>query len=497
MEVRDNIMTILKSITPIRYKFSKENRQFDNAFKTRSLQSLIKSIDYHPKLKDEFAPSPEFMNNKNNKYEINFKNSDEYIKELSDLNNLPLIVNNKNCLKNGKFNDDFDISPLSNKEEKKKIMEEKERRKRERLEERLKKLKLWRESDSNTDSLKYNPNYELKKKKIFSVHIRPPTLKKIKIQKEENEKNADKKKNKLGINNNLNKSQNQNNGTQNPNNSIQTQNLNPNQNQSEITFDKNKNEADNNINITINHINNQNNKEIRIHSINNNSLINNDSRSNRSNSSKLKFQENNYFSSKSVSRNILKPREKVLNLKNRIKVYEKNSSTNSDYNTMEINKSTNIEDISIIHQEKEKFNSIHSMRNIINRNNNVYLPKITKKIKKSLRSRTNRNNGIKNSFYFKKMLGRKSDIFVGEQSKNAIAYFPNYDFFRPHIPTTTFKYKKNDVDYKKYITGKIIRGYNYSSEKYFVFEYKIKKPKKLNLNRERIKIIEILKKKVE
>ena len=55
----------------------------------------------------------------------------------------------------------------------------------------------------------------------------------------------------------------------------------------------------------MNNIKNQNNKEIRINSINNSSLINNDSRSNRSNSSKLKFQENKYFSSKSISRNIL------------------------------------------------------------------------------------------------------------------------------------------------------------------------------------------------
>ena len=192
MEVRDNIMTILKSITPIRYKFSKEYKQLDKAFKSMSLQNLMKSLDYHPKLKDEFAPSPEFLNNKN-KYEINFKNSNEYIKELSDLNNLPLIANNKNCLKNGQFNDEYDINPLNNKEEKKKIMEEKERRKRERLEERLRRFKLWKESDSNTDSLKYNPNYDFIKKKVFSVHIRPPTVKKVRIPKAENEKNDDKK----------------------------------------------------------------------------------------------------------------------------------------------------------------------------------------------------------------------------------------------------------------------------------------------------------------
>jgi hypothetical protein len=484
MEVRDNIMTILKSITPIRYKFSKEYKQLDKAFKSMSLQNLMKSLDYHPKLKDEFAPSPEFLNNKN-KYEINFKNSNEYIKELSDLNNLPLIANNKNCLKNGQFNDEYDINSLNNKEEKKKIMEEKERRKRERLEERLRRFKLWKESDSNTDSLKYNPNYDFIKKKVFSVHIRPPTVKKVRIPKAENEKNDDKKKKNLAANNTLNNTQNQ--------NITQSQNLNQNQTQIAITFDKNKNDPNNNINITMNNIRNPNLKES---GNNNNSLTLNDSGSNRSSSSKLRYKElKNNFSTKSISRNVSKNKEKMQNLKNRLKVFHKNSSTNSDINTIEINKSTNIEDLSLIHQDREKYSSIHSMRNI-NSNKNIYLPKIVKKIKKPLKSRTKRNNGIKHSIYFKKMLGRKDDLF-GEQAKNVIAYCPNYDFFRPHIPTTTFKYKKNDEDYKKYVTGKIIRGYKYSPEKYFVFEYKKNKPKKLNLIRERLKMIEILKKKVE
>ena len=73
--------------------------------------------------------------------------------------------------------------------------------------------------------------------------------------------------------------------------------------------------------------------------------------------------------------------------------------------------------------------------------------------------------------YFKKMLGGKDSLF-GAHSLNLVQYFPNYNFFRPHISLVGFKYHKNDDDYKKYITGKIIRGYNYSPEKYLVFEYK-------------------------
>ena len=437
----DNIKSILRSLTPIRYKFSKENKLLDKTFKTMSLRNLVKNLDYHPKVKDEFAPAPEFLNNKN-KYELNFRNSNEYIKELSDLNNLPLVINNKNCLKNGTFNPDYDGNILSNKDEKKKVIEEKEKRKRDRLEDRIKRLKNWRESDSNVDSLKYHPNYDFIKKKIFTFQIRPPIEKKLNKIDEEIEKNIDIK---VGQNNN----------------------------------DLNKNIKNNLINIDKN----------------NNSIIFNDSKTNRSNSSKVKYLDsnNNYLSTKSISRNNVK--EKTNNLRNRLKYLDRNSSANSDYGTVEINKSTNIEDLSLIHHDKEKFGSYQSMRNINSKK--ICLPKIERKSSKnSIKTGSKKSNEIKHSINFKKMLGRKDSLF-GDQSLNLVQYFPNYDFFRPHIPSVAFKYHKNDDDYKKYITGKIIRGYNYSPEKYFVFEYKKHKTRKINMNRERLKMLEILKKKIE
>ena len=94
------------------------------------------------------------------------------------------------------------------------------------------------------------------------------------------------------------------------------------------------------------------------------------------------------------------------------------------------------------------------------------------------------------------MLGRDDTMF-NNSNLNLISYFPNYSIMMPHIPTTIFKYKGNKQNYKKYITGKIIRGYNYTPEKYFVIEYKKNKVKKVNLYKEREKIKEILKKKIE
>ena len=92
MEVSDSMMLILNSITPIKYAYSKRNRELNKIFKKMSLESLKKNLACRVKIKDEFSPSPEFLKDKN-KFEINLKNSYEYIKELSDINNLPLLAN--------------------------------------------------------------------------------------------------------------------------------------------------------------------------------------------------------------------------------------------------------------------------------------------------------------------------------------------------------------------------------------------------------------------
>jgi len=189
---RDNIISILKSIQPINYKYSQKNRDLDKSFKTRSLENLLKSLDYKPKIYDEYAPDPEFLNRKN-QFDINFQSSNEYIRELSDLNNLPLVMSNKNFLKNGTFNPDYEINPVKNKDDQKKILLEKERRKKERLQIRLDRLKKWRQSNNSLDPGKYHPNYDFIKRKIPSVYIREPIVKKEKkVEEKEKEENENK-----------------------------------------------------------------------------------------------------------------------------------------------------------------------------------------------------------------------------------------------------------------------------------------------------------------
>ena len=188
---------------------------------------------------------------------------------------------------------------------------------------------------------------------------------------------------------------------------------------------------------------------------------------------------------------------RLINLKSLSKNYEnRNLLTNSDCYTVEINKSTNIEDISLVYHDKEKINNSNSMRNILSKS--LKLPKIQRRLQKNnIKNKSKRNKDIKYSIYFKKMLGRNDNKPDEKISKNLISYSPNYDFFRPHIHSTIFRYKKDDENYKKYKIGQIIRSYKYSPDQYFVFEYKKNKPKKFDLSRERLKIIETLRKKFE
>ena len=459
-EGSDNIISILKSIAPIKYKYSRKNREFDKTFKNMSLENLLRTLDYHPKIYDEYAPSPEFLNHKN-QYDINFQSSCNYIKELSDLNNLPLVINNRNCLKNGTFNPDYETNPVKNKEEQKQILLEKEKRKKERVQDRLERLKKWRQSDSNLDPGKYHPNYDFIKRKITNVYIREPI---VKINKKlENEKNSEK-----------NKSENQKEENKKNINRINIKESLKELNKDEKNNDQNNNKLNNSVNLNDSH------------SINDNSsiIINN--------SSKI-----------SIIRNIKK--KTIRNIKHRNNSnLEKNTSTLSEYNnTMDNNKSTNIEELPSFNHLKAN-NHINSMKNKMIKN--FSLPKIgTKKIKiKNIknkkyiyRSSSSMGNLNRNPIIFKKMLGRDDTLF-NNQNLNLISYFPNYKCMMPHIPATIFKYKKNEQNYKKYITGKIIRGYNYKSEKYFVFDYKNQNQvKKINIYKEREKIKEILKKKIE
>ena len=175
MDGSDNLMLILKSLTPIKSHYSKMNKELDIEFKNMSLKNLIKNLNCHYKVKDELSPSPEFLKNRN-KFEISFRNSNKYIKELSNIKKSFIFANINNYKRSGSFKTNFVFNGNSRKEEKK-IAGENENKEKEIFNERFKKIKILKKFNSNADSLKYNPNYDFIKKKVYCVHLSPlPSL---------------------------------------------------------------------------------------------------------------------------------------------------------------------------------------------------------------------------------------------------------------------------------------------------------------------------------
>ena len=343
MEGSDNIMLMLNSLAPIQYTYSKRNRELNRTFKNVSLENIFKNLKRHYKIKDEFSPAPEFLKNKN-KFEINFRNSNKYIKELSEIKNSLLLANKNNYIRSLSFNSNFALNG-NNKEEKRIIMREKEKKEKDIFKERLKKLKILKKYNSDADSLYYNPNYDFIKKKVYSVHIRPlPSLMPNKQNNKYNKENVNYNniKNKSSLINrkeNINKEY------------IINQKQSRNRN---IIFNKNK-KVNNNVKF------NNYNRNL------NNNITFNESYSNQSNSCKNQIidSKNINFSQLLLSRNNMRLNGRSINLNNYYK--NRNSSINSDYFTMDINKSTNIENITFAHIDKEKLYKSNSLRNISNK----------------------------------------------------------------------------------------------------------------------------------
>ena len=439
----DNITQILKSISPLKNTFSQMSKKLNKSFKYASLDNLVKSLDIKYVYKDQFEPDPEVILHKN-EYNVNFQNSYDYLDELSDVNNLPLVIQNKNCVKDGEFNPDYDVDINKREINKKYLLEEEGRRKKERLKKRIERLKKYRDSDSNIDPGKYHPNYDAIKRRYPCAYIRDPNIhikdswlincpfrntfeefKRLQNEQKENAKN----------NNSKSKEKNQNqNSTQNINNSTinnLNNNNNPNNNSSTNNNSTNNNSSINNNNLNKNDLTNNINKISNFNS-NNNSL--------------RSISTNEINKEKNEEEIIIKG--KKFKLKNIIPEKIKNLSLPMIINTPRNKNTSSISNISKVLSPKRKVNPSISYENIFNK---------------------------KSPVSFNKMKGR-SDIFV--ESKFLISYNINYDSTYPHVPSYIFKYMKNKQDYKKYINGKIIRGYYYNPSDYYVMELQRAEDKK-------------------
>ena len=134
-----------------------------------------------------------------------------------------------------------------------------------------------------------------------------------------------------------------------------------------------------------------------------------------------------------------------------IKINENLSSYNNSQISQKTEDSINIPNIIYINNKKIKKIKIRKIKRL----NEIY-PEI---------------NNIKGQIVFDKMKKRKS---LFKKCESNIDYFPNYKYSLPHTPSYIFKYIPNKDNYKKYINGKIIRGYNFNTDNYYVMQLRNK-----------------------
>ena len=85
-------------------------------------------------------------------------------------------------------------------------------------------------------------------------------------------------------------------------------------------------------------------------------------------------------------------------------------------------------------------------------------------------------NDLKKKICFDKMKGRNNNLFDIKMETKNISYNPNYDVITPGFHLKNYDKKEKWQKYKKFMVGKIIRNYHYSSpSEYFIFDANKKK----------------------
>ena len=181
---KDNIISIVKSLRPINYLYSKQNKDYDKFFSSSSLKGLIKQINSKPKYNEFLKPGEsleELKKNKNNVLDINFKNTFNYLEELSNLKNLPMVLLNKKLYKRGRFNNDYEESLTSN--ERRKRYKENEKKKKQ---EKISNIKNSGDAEVTLDPGRYHPNYNFIKKRYPCAYLGKPKIKEESFEQEKN-----------------------------------------------------------------------------------------------------------------------------------------------------------------------------------------------------------------------------------------------------------------------------------------------------------------------
>jgi len=426
---KDNIITIVKTLKPIKNIYSKQNKDFDKYFHGLSLKYLVDHMKIQKKYNPYLNPGESLDEPDNNSImNINFKSTFNYLDELNKVKSLPTIKKISN-----------NIKIIKNKTKGKKNKKILEKKKQDEISNLVRK-KMWDENVT-LDPGRYYPKYDYIRKKIPCAFIGKPkiTEEDYIIQNEEKKEETEKKIKKEKINIQEKKEENDN------INNKDIKNANP----------KNKiilNESDS--------------SKILLDKINSN--LDSPKKNNMNNRSNILYPSANKkmkISQKTdkFSSSILKHQNTASSWSNTLEL-DSSKKLSEQYKTKDNNRNISIENSS-------KFN-YYSTQKINFKTNKRY----------SLKNMS--MNNLKCPIIFDKMQGRDELDELDKKSKAVyrINYNPDYNALRPHIPTIKFKSVRQYQDFKKYINGKIIRSYWYNPQQYFVFEYKENKENDMNGN---------------
>ena len=426
---KDNIITIVKTLKPIKNIYSKQNKDFDKYFHGLSLKYLVDHMKIQKKYNPYLNPGESLDEPDNNSImNINFKSTFNYLDELNKVKSLPTIKKISN-----------NIKIIKNKTKGKKNKKILEKKKQDEISNLVRK-KMWDENVT-LDPGRYYPKYDYIRKKIPCAFIGKPkiTEEDYIIQNEEKKEETEKKIKKEKIN-------------------IQE-----------------KKEENDNIN----------NKDIKNANPKNKIILN------KSDSSKLLLDKIN-SNLDSPKKNNMNNRSNILypSANKKMKISQKTDKFSSSIikhqntasswsNTLELDSSKKL---------SEQYKTRDNNRNISLENSSKFnyysTQKINFKTNKRYSLKNMSMNNLKCPIIFDKMQGRDELDELDKKSKAVyrINYNPDYNALRPHIPTIKFKSVRQYQDFKKYINGKIIRSYWYNPQQYFVFEYKENKENDMNGN---------------
>ena len=426
---KDNIITIVKTLKPIKNIYSKQNKDFDKYFHGLSLKYLVDHMKIQKKYNPYLNPGESLDEPDNNSImNINFKSTFNYLDELNKVKSLPTIKKISN-----------NIKIIKNKTKGKKNKKILEKKKQDEISNLVRK-KMWDENVT-LDPGRYYPKYDYIRKKIPCAFIGKPkiTEEDYIIQNEEKKEETEKKIKKEKINIQEKKEENDN------INNKDIKNANP----------KNKiilNESDS--------------SKILLDKINSN--LDSPKKNNMNNRSNILYPSANKK---------MKISQKTDKFSSSIIKHQNTASSWS--NTLELDSSKKL---------SEQYKTRDNNRNISLENSSKFNYYSTQKINFKTKKRYSLKNmsmsNLKCPIIFDKMQGRDELDELDKKSKAVyrINYNPDYNALRPHIPTIKFKSVRQYQDFKKYINGKIIRSYWYNPQQYFVFEYKENKENDMNGN---------------